>query len=148
MITHILSIAGKPGLFRLVSRGRNMLIVESLSTGKRMPAYAHDKVISLADIAIYTTGDDKPLGEVLELVSKHEGGKPVDIKALGDDAAVREYFARVFPEFDRDRVYTTDIRKLLTWYNALLAAGITEFVAPEAEAAGATDEESQAEAGA
>lgn len=134
MITHILAIAGKPGLYRLVNRGRNMLIVESLADHKRMPAYARDKVISLADIAIYTTGDDKPLGEVLELVKQKADGKPVDIKALGDDAAVREYFGAVLPEFDHDRVYTTDIRKLLTWYNALLAAGITEFVeAPASE---------------
>lgn len=134
MITNILSIAGKPGLYRLVSRGRNMLIVESLQTGKRQPAYSHDKVISLADIAIYTTGDDKPLGEVLDLVSKHTGTKPVDIKAFGDDTAIREYFGTILPEFDTERVYTTDIRKLFTWYNALLAAGVTEFVAPEPEA--------------
>lgn len=132
MINTILSIAGKPGLFKLVSRGRNMLIVESLSTGKRMPAYSHDKVISLADIAIYTTGEDKPLGEVFELVKAKNDCKPVDIKALGDDKAVREYFGTILPEFDNERVYTTDIRKLLMWYNALLAAGITEFVAPAA----------------
>lgn len=128
MITNILSIAGKPGLYKLVSRGRNMLIVESLSTGKRTPAYSHDKVMSLADIAIYTTGEDRPLARVLELVKEKAAAQPVDIKAIGDDAALREYFAGVMPDFDRERVYTTDIRKLLTWYNALLAAGITEFV--------------------
>ncbi len=135
MITNILSIAGKPGLYKLVSRGRNMLIVESLSTGKRTPAYSHDKVMSLADIAIYTTGEDRPLAQVLELVKEKAAAQPVDIKAIGDDAALREYFAGVMPDFDRERVYTTDIRKLLTWYNALLAAGITEFAdKPEAEA--------------
>lgn len=134
MITNILSIAGKPGLYKLVSRGRNMLIVESLSTGKRTPAYSHDKVMSLADIAIYTTGEDRPLAQVLELVKEKAAAQPVDIKAIGDDAALREYFAGVMPDFDRERVYTTDIRKLLTWYNALLAAGITEFAdKPEAE---------------
>lgn len=135
MINNILSIAGKPGLYKLVSRGRNMLIVEALATGKRTPTFPHDKVMSLADIAIYTTGDDKPLGEVLEQVKAYAGGEAVDIKAIGDDAALREYFGKVLPEYDRDRVYTTDIRKLLTWYNALIAAGITEFVAPEAETA-------------
>ena len=134
MITNILSIAGKPGLYKLVSRGRNMLIVESLSTGKRTPAYSHDKVMSLADIAIYTTGEDRPLAQVLELVKEKAAAQPVDIKAIGDDAALREYFAGVMPDFDRERVYTTDIRKLLTWYNALLAAGITEFAdKPEAD---------------
>ncbi|MDO4319682.1 MAG: DUF5606 domain-containing protein [Bacteroidales bacterium] len=133
MIKTILSIAGKPGLYRLVNRGRNNLIVESLSTGKRMPAFSTDKISSLADIAIYTTDEDKPLGEVLELVKEKAGGQPVDVKALGDDSAVREYFGTVLPEFDHDRVYTSDIRKLLSWYNALLAADITEFVEPKAD---------------
>lgn len=127
MITHILSIAGKPGLYKLVSRGRNMLIVESLADGKRIPAYSHDKVISLADIAIYTTGDDKPLGEVLDMVYEKNDGKPVDVKAFASDAELREYFGTILPQFDTERVYTTDIRKLLSWYNILLAAGITEF---------------------
>lgn len=132
MIKTILSIAGKPGLFKLVNRGHNMLIVESLTTGKRTPAYAHDKVISLGDIAIYTTGDDKPLGEVFELVKEKTGAQPVDVKAIGGDKAMREYFATILPEFDEDRVYNTDIKKLFQWYNQLLAAGITEFVAEEA----------------
>lgn len=139
MIKTILSIAGKPGLYRLVSRGRNNLIVESLSTGKRTPAFSTDKISSLADIAIYTTDEDKPLAEVLELVKAKADGQPVDVKAIGDDAAVRAYFAEVLPEFDNDRVYTSDIRKLLSWYNALLAAGITEFVEPKAEEAAAEE---------
>ena len=139
MIKTILSIAGKPGLYRLVSRGRNNLIVESLSTGKRTPAFSTDKISSLADIAIYTTDEDKPLAEVLELVKAKADGQPVDVKAIGDDAAVRAYFAEVLPEFDNDRVYTSDIRKLLSWYNALLAAGITEFVEPKADEAAAEE---------
>ena len=139
MIKTILSIAGKPGLYRLVSRGRNNLIVESLSTGKRTPAFSTDKISALADIAIYTTDEDKPLAEVLELVKAKADGQPVDVKAIGDDAAVRAYFAEVLPEFDNDRVYTSDIRKLLSWYNALLAAGITEFVEPKAEEAAAEE---------
>lgn len=140
MITNILSIAGKPGLYKLVSRGRNMLIVEALATGKRTPAYSHDKVMSLADIAIYTTGEDRPLAEVLELVKEKAAGQPVDIKAIGDDNDLREYFAGVMPDFDRERVYNTDIRKLLTWYNTLLAAGITEFAdKPEADAEAAAE---------
>lgn len=136
MIRTILSIAGKPGLFKLVSRGRNMLIVESLSTGKRTPAYSHDKVISLGDIAIYTTGEDKPLGEVLELVKAKTEGKPVDLKSFADDVDMRTFFAEILPEFDDDRVYNADIRKLFQWYNQLLAAGIDTYVdAPEEEPA-------------
>lgn len=131
MIRKILSIAGKPGLFRLVSQGKNMLIVESLLTGKRAPVYARDKVISLADISIYTIEGDEPLGEVLEKLHAKTEGKPVDVKGFANDAAIREYFREVLPEFDEDRVYTTDIKKLFSWYNMLLAAGITEFADPK-----------------
>lgn len=135
MIKNILSIAGRPGLYRLVSRGKNMLIVEAIATGKRTPAYAHDKVISLGDISIYTQdGEDTLLGNVLEAVKAKADGKPVDVKALGGDAEIREYFGEILPEFDRERVYTTDIKKLLSWYNLLIAAGITDF-APEEPAA-------------
>ena len=131
MLRKILSIAGKPGLFKLVNRGRNMLIVESLQTGKRMPAYSRDKVISLGDIAIYTTGDDIPLPDVLELVNKKNEGKHIDIKAFADDAAMRRYFAEILPTFDDDRVYNTDIKKLFQWYNQLLDAGISEYKTAE-----------------
>lgn len=128
MIKTILSIAGKPGLFKLVSRGRNMLIVESLVNGKRVPAYSHDKVIALGDIAIYTTGDDKPLAEVFELVKAKTQGQPVDLKQFKNDTEMREFFGEILPDFDNDRVYNTDIKKLFQWYNQLLASGITEFV--------------------
>lgn len=131
MIRTILSIAGKPGLFRLVSQGRNMLIVESLATGKRTPAFARDKVMSLGDIAMYTTGDDIPLADVLELVKAKTDGQPVDLKSFASDEAMREFFGEVLHEFDRERVHDSDIRKLFQWYNALLAAGITTFKAEE-----------------
>ncbi len=126
MLKRILSISGKPGLFRLVSQGKNMLIVESLADGKRTPAYARDKVVSLGDISIYTTGDDMPLPEVLEKVKETTSGKPVDTKAM-NDAALRDYFKSVLPDYDGERVYTTDIRKLFSWYNQLIAAGVTDF---------------------
>ena len=138
MLQKIVAIAGKPGLYSLVNRGKNMLIVESLSDGRRVPAQARDKVVSLADISIYTLGEgDTPLGEVFEKVKAATDCKPVDYKAMGD-AELREYFKTILPDFDEDRVYTTDIRKLFAWYNLLLAAGITDFteeVAAEGEAA-------------
>ena len=146
MIKRIVSIAGKPGLFKLVSQGKNMLIVESLATGKRMPAYAHDKVISLADVAIYTNDEDMPLADVLEKVAARAEGKPIDVKAFADDAAIRAYFGEILPEFDKERVYTTDIKKLFSWYNQIIAAGITKFKDDEiaedkaAEAAEKSDE--------
>lgn len=136
MLKRIVSIAGKPGLYRLVSQGKNMLIVEALATGKRMPVYMHDKVMSLGDISIYTLEGDVPLAEVLDKVKQQADGKPVDVKAMGDDANIRQYFAEVLPQFDQDRVYTTDIKKLLSWYNILIQAGVTDLVepAPAAEA--------------
>ena len=124
MSQKILSISGKPGLFRLVSQGNNMLIVENIATKRRMPAYASDKVISLDDVSIYS---DTPLFDVFEKVREANDGKQVDIKALGDDAQVRAYFKTILPEYDEDRVYTTDIRKLFQWYNQLIAADIHEF---------------------
>lgn len=127
MLKRILSISGKPGLYRLVSQGKNMLIVENIATKRRMPAYASDKVVSLGDIAIYTLDSDTPLGDVLEKVKEANNGKEIDIKAIGDDAKVREYFKSILPEYDEERVYTTDIRKLFSWYNQLIAAGVTEF---------------------
>lgn len=127
MLKRILSISGRPGLFRLVSQGKNMLIVESLQNGKRTPAYAHDKVISLGDIAIYTVEDDKPLSEVFESIKEKNSGNPVDIKSIGDDVKLRAYFKEILPEFDEERVYTNDIKKVFNWYNQLIAAGINTF---------------------
>lgn len=126
MIRNILSIAGKPGLFKLVSQGKNMLIVESLLNGRRTPAYAHDRVVSLGDISIYTTEGDVPLAEVLDTIKEKNDGQAVDIKSMSD-ADVRAYFAEILPAFDEERVYTNDIRKLFTWYNQLIAAGVVEF---------------------
>lgn len=134
MLKRILSISGRPGLFRLVSQGKNMLIVESLQNGKRMPAYATDKVVSLGDIAIYTQDEDTPLGDVFQAIKDKTEGKEVDVKALGNDAAVRAYFKEILPSFDEERVYTNDIKKVFTWYNQLLAAGITDFKDADAEA--------------
>lgn len=136
MLRKILSISGRPGLFRLVNQGKNMLIVESLATGKRTPAYARDKVMSLGDISIYTNdGGDTPLAKVLEAVRVANDGKAIDIKAIGGEKELREYFATIMPDYDEDRVYGSDIRKLFQWYNQLLEAGFTTFAEAEEDAA-------------
>ncbi|MBO4821052.1 MAG: DUF5606 domain-containing protein [Prevotella sp.] len=125
----ILSIAGKPGLYKLVSRAKNNLIVETLDQAhKRMPVFNSNKIISLADIAIYTEIDDVPLMKVMVAVRDKEQAKACSInykKASG--AELREYFAEVLPDFDREKVHDSDIRKLLQWYDILIANGITEF---------------------
>lgn len=132
MLKNILAITGKPGLYKLVSRGTNMLIVESLSDGKRMPTYARDKIVSLNDVSMYTDGDDISLSEVLTALGKHEDLKvmSLDIKKA-DNEALRAYFGQIVPNFDRDRVYPSDIRKLFSWYNILIGAGITDFTVEE-----------------
>ena len=133
MLKTILAISGKPGLFKLVSQGKNMLIVESLSTGKRTPAYAHDKVISLGDIAIYRVDEDVPLTSVFETIKEKNDAKQVDVKSFKDDHEIRKYFKEILPDFDEDRVYTNDIKKVFNWYNLLVAAGITDFAEKEEE---------------
>ena len=125
----ILAISGKPGLYKLVSRAKNSLIVEALDeTHKRLPAFGTDRITSLADIAMFTDNEDVPLMTVLDNLKTLEEGKQASIdfkKASGDE--LREYFAKVLPEFDRDRVHTSDIKKLLQWYNILIENGITDF---------------------
>lgn len=131
MLKEILSLTGKPGLFKLVSQGKNMLIVESLIDGKRIPAYTKDKVVSLGDIAIFTETTEIPLGQVLESVKTKENGVVCPIDPKSDNDKLRKYMAEVLPEYDRDRVYPSDIRKLITWYNILINAQITDFLAEE-----------------
>lgn len=130
MLKTILSISGKPGLYKLISQARNMLIVESVSAEKkRMPVHGSDKVISLGDIAMYTDAEEVPLGEVLESVKKKENGGQVSLnyrKASTNE--LNAFMAEVLPNYDRDRVRASDIRKLIQWYNLLVANGETEFV--------------------
>ena len=134
MLKNVLSISGRPVIFLLVTGAIILIMVVGVATGTRTPAYAHDKVISLADVSIYTVEGDTPLAGVLESVKEKTGAQPVDVKALGSDEKVREYFATILPDFDADRVYTTDIKKLFAWYNLLLEAGITDFADKEEEA--------------
>ena len=142
----ILAISGKPGLFKLVSRGKNNLIVESLDAShKRQPAFGSDRITSLSDIAMYTDADDVPLTDVLENLKALEEGKNTGInpkKASNDE--LREYFSKVLPQYDRERVHVSDIKKILQWYNILIDNGITDFK-EEAEQAEATDEAKAAE---
>ena len=128
MLRDILSITGKPGLYKLVSRGNNMLIVESLLDGKRVPTYARDKIVSLGEISMYTMGEDVSLSKVLTKLGEKEGLKVATIDPKkADNDQLRDFFGEVLPDFDRDRVYPSDIRKLIQWYNILINAGITDF---------------------
>ena len=129
MLETILSIAGKPGLYKLVSRAKMNLIVETIDEKKkRMPTFATDRVTSLSDISMFTEGEDVPLYEVLVKVREKEGGKVASLDWRKASAKqLQDYFAEVLPDFDRDRVHNSDIKQLLQWYDILINAGISNF---------------------
>ena len=131
----ILAISGKPGLYKLVTRGKNNLIVEALdATHRRMPAFATERITSLNDIAMFTDDEEVPLTDVLESMKTLEDGKKaaVDPKKASTKE-LQDYFTKVLPTWDRDRVHASDIKKLITWYNLLIEAGITNFKDAEEE---------------
>lgn len=135
MLETILAISGKPGLYRLVNRGNRSLIVETLDAQKkRMPAFATDKIISLADIAMYTDEEEVPLRQVLKNIYDLEGGKVASLdyrKATKEELA--DFMAKALPNYDRDHVYPSDMKKLVQWYNILVENGVTDFEAPQEE---------------
>ena len=141
MLETILAISGKPGLYRLVNRGNRSLIVETLDAQKkRMPAFGTDKIISLADIAMYTDEEEVPLRQVLKNIYDMEGGKAAALdyrKASNQELA--DFMAKALPNYDRDHVYPSDMKKLVQWYNILVENGVTDFEekqqAPEAQEA-------------
>ena len=127
MLKEILSIAGKPGLYKMISYGKSMLVVENLETKKRIPAYSRDRIVSLGDIAIYTTEEEVPLGKVLEAIRDKFETKPLDLEKYKTDDQLDAFFKEVLPTYDEERVYKSDIRKLMGWYNLLINAGITDY---------------------
>lgn len=132
MLKTILSISGKPGLYKMISNNKNMIIVESLQDGKKMPVHARDRIVSLGDISIYTNEDEVLLKEVLVSIKKKEEGKAASIapKAAAND--LRAYFEEVLPNYDQDRVYPSDMKKVISWYNLLTAAHV-DFESEEKE---------------
>lgn len=135
MLEKILAVSGKPGLYKLISRGNASIIVESVdSQKKRTPIFGTDKVISLVDIAMYTNEKDVPLRQVLKNIMEKENGGKAGIdpkKATKEELAA--YMAEVLPDYDRDRVYPADMKKLVQWYNILVENGINDFEEPQAE---------------
>ena len=127
MLNKILAITGKPGLFKIISHSSKNLIVEDIISKKRFPVSLRDKVVGLGDIAMYTTSEDKPLGEILDLVYTNEKGQLIDVKQLIADKGLRDKFREILPDFDEDRVKDSDIKKLFTWYNILVNDGMTKF---------------------
>ena len=133
MLKKILSISGKPGLFKLISHGKNMIIVESFIDKKRIPSYSYDKVVSLGDIAIFTEDEEVPLIEVFDKIKMKENGEVASIDPKANSTLLQAYFAEVLHDFDRERVFPSDIKKIITWYNLLINNGISDFKEEESE---------------
>ncbi len=128
----ILAISGQPGLYKYVAQSRTGVIVESLIDGKRMNASASQRVSALTEISMYTEGEDIALAEVFTRMYAHTEGKPA-ISPKESAARLAEFFAAVLPEYDRERVHASDIKKAIQWFNLLVEAGMTEFRLPDEE---------------
>lgn len=126
MLKDILAISGQPGLFKMVSKGTNSVIVESLLTGKRFPAFSSHKITSLEDIAIFTHSDEIPMKDVLKKIAEKENsGKTIDPKS--SDTELKNFFKQLLPDYDDNRVYTSDIKKVVGWYNLLQEKEMLNF---------------------
>ena len=133
-LTKIVSISGKSGLFKVVSQSKNAVIVESLTDQKRVPAFGHEKMSSLEEISVFTTDEDRPLKDVFKaFYEKLEGKAAMDPKS--ETPALLKFFGEMVPDFDSDRVYVSDIRKMITRYNMLLAQDLLDFSEPAEEPA-------------
>ena len=132
MLKGILAISGKPGLYKMISQGKNSIIVEHLETKKRMPAYSADKVSSLEDIAIYTDEGDVPLQDVFKAIAdKEEGKKAISHKSGKNE--IQNYFEEILPDYDQDSVYVSDMKKVINWYNILQKLDMLDFSEEEKE---------------
>jgi hypothetical protein len=138
-LTGIIAIAGKPGLYKVLAQSKNGLIVESLIDGKRIPAYATHKVSALEDISIYTYSEDVPLSEVFKAVyDKEKGGEAIAHNSKPDE--LRDYLMTILPEYDQERVYPSDLKKLFSWYNLLHKSGNLILKEEEVEAKAEVEE--------
>jgi hypothetical protein len=146
MLKDILSIAGYPGLYKYLKKSRNGIIVENLESGKRMNADAAARINSLEDISIYTEEGDLELKEVFKAIREHENGEKAFNPKKASGKELKEYFATVVPNYDRDRVYTSDMKKILIWYNTLQALDMLDF-SQEEETGENREDTSSGEAG-
>lgn len=128
----ILSVAGKPGIYKILSSGKSAIIVESLIDGKRMPVHPTQKISSLSDISMFTLEEDVPLRDVLLKAKEVFNGEPAP-DAKSDGPTLRKAMEKILPDYDKERVYESDIRKLLMWYNILQSKDMLDFAEPEEE---------------
>lgn len=127
MLKNILSISGKKGLFKLVKQAKNMIIVEDLKTKKKSPVFSHDKVASLADITLYSITGSEPLRAILQKIKEKENAQKCKIPNKSDKKVLGEYLESVFPDYDKEKVYPSDIKKLISWYDLLVEVDYLDF---------------------
>ena len=120
MLKKILSVSGKPGLYKLVSTSKTITLVESLIDGKRFPIYPQEKIVSLGEIAIYTSVDEVPLKDVFVKIKENEDGGKISDDKKSSNKELFSYFETVLPTYDKDKVYASDIKKIVNWYNLLM----------------------------
>lgn len=124
MLSKILSVTGRPGLYKLISTGKNLNIVESLGDSKRLPVYLHEKVVALSDVSIYTSDGDTPLREVMRQMKEKEKGGKASIGSKASGSELFAYLKEVLPDYSRESVYASDVKKIISWYNILIENGI------------------------
>ncbi|MCD8171914.1 MAG: DUF5606 domain-containing protein [Alistipes sp.] len=135
----ILAISGQPGLYKYIAQSKNGVIVESLADGKRSNATSSSRVSALGEISVYTETDEVSLASIFtSMFEKCEGKETISHKSSPDK--LKELFAEVLPDYDRDRVHVSDMKKIISWYNILVAAGMTDFSVEDSE-----DEEAEAD---
>ena len=142
MLKKILSIAGKPGLYKLVSASKTITLVESLIDKKRLPIYPQEKIVSLGEIAIYTTEDEIPLKDVFAKIKENENGGNIADEHKSNNSKLFSYFETVLPTFDKEKVYASDIKKIVNWYNLLIDNDI-DFEKEEPIESSKADKESE-----
>lgn len=133
VLKDILSISGEPGLFRFIAQGKNSIIVEHLETKKRSSAYGSAKVSSLEDIAIFTEKEDVPLGKVFDIIHEKANGGTA-IESISDGNKLKTWFEEILPDYSKDKVYVSDMKKVAMWYNILHKLNMLTKEEPEAEA--------------
>jgi hypothetical protein len=144
-LSKILSISGKPGLFKMVGESKNSIVVESLSDGKRIPAFSHERISSLKEISIYTENEDMPLEDIFKAIFEKYDAKAVENPKKMSSDKLKALFAEVVPEYDKDAVYVSDMKKVFNWYNQLLEHDMLDFSEEEvAETEGETESAEEA----
>jgi len=133
MLKEMLSISGKTGLFKLISKGKNIFVAESLLDHTRIPVYSRDKVVSLGDITMYADDGDVRLAQILQSIKQKENGEVIAFSPSITSEELRTYFSQILPNFDREKVYPSDIKKVMNWYNLLVKTGYADFEEADGE---------------